>query len=272
VSYRFEVDESVREAITRCAQEQLDGAVRELSEEIDDDPVEAVHSARKAVKKERAMLRLARGTLAAKQRRRDNAALRDAARELAGARDAEVMLETLDELAERFAGQLPESTFKAVREPLERIRKAERSRVLDSPLTAEAIEELEAIRERIDDWELKRSGWRALDSGLERSYRRGRQGLRCVRDEPSFENLHEWRKRVKDLWYELRLLTPACGPSVNGQAEEADRLADLLGDDHDLGVLRETLVELDAEAAKVFVVLIAETEHGVPQAAELRGG
>lgn len=25
---------------------------------------------------------------------------------------------------------------------------------------------------------------------------------------PSVENLHEWRKRVKDLWYQVRLLTP----------------------------------------------------------------
>ena len=45
-----------------------------------DDPVKAVHTARKAVKKERSLLRLARGAMSRKQRRRENHALRDAAR------------------------------------------------------------------------------------------------------------------------------------------------------------------------------------------------
>jgi CHAD domain-containing protein len=59
--------------------------------------------------------------------------------------------------------------------------------------------------------------------------------------------LHKWRKRVKDLWYEMRLLGPLCGPVIGGAAEEADQLSDLLGDEHDLGVLRQILVELAPE-------------------------
>jgi hypothetical protein len=82
MAYRFEADEGVQEAIVRCAREQLDHAVSKLSEGVDDDPVGAVHSARKAVKKERSLLRLARGAMPPKQRRRENRALRDAARGL----------------------------------------------------------------------------------------------------------------------------------------------------------------------------------------------
>jgi hypothetical protein len=50
MAYRFEADEGVRDAIVRCSREQLDRAVSELSEGIGDDPVAAVHAARKAVK------------------------------------------------------------------------------------------------------------------------------------------------------------------------------------------------------------------------------
>jgi hypothetical protein len=57
MSYRFGADEPVRAAILRCASEQLDRAVSELSEGINDDPVRAVHDARKAIKKERSLLR-----------------------------------------------------------------------------------------------------------------------------------------------------------------------------------------------------------------------
>jgi len=68
MAYRFENDESVRDGFVRCAAEQLDKACTELSARIGDDPVDAVHSARKAVKKERSLLRLARGSMPAKRR------------------------------------------------------------------------------------------------------------------------------------------------------------------------------------------------------------
>jgi CHAD domain-containing protein len=254
MAYRFEADEGVREAIVRCAREQLDQAVAELSEGIGDDPVGAVHSARKAVKKERSLLRLARGAMAPKQRRRENRALRQAARGLSGVRDADVMVETVTQLSDRFAGQLPESAFTQIADQLERTRGAQHGRRTASALDTRAVQELGAVRLRIDDWQLKRSGWSAIETGLLRCYRQGRKAFARARREPSLEDLHAWRKRVKDLWYHERLLAPVCGPAIRGQAKDAHRLADLLGDDHDLGVLRQTLtrdhiavaVDLDA--------------------------
>jgi CHAD domain-containing protein len=255
MAYRFEADESVEDAILRCAREQLDHAVGELSEGIGDDPVGAVHSARKAVKKERSLLRLARGAMSRKQRRRENHALRDAARGLSGARDADVMIETITQLSERFAGQLPESAFGAVADQLKRDRDARRDdRPTGSALDTRAVQELGAVRLRIDDWQLTHGGWSAIESGLLRSYRQGRRGFARAQRDPSLEDLHAWRKRVKDLWYQERLIGPICGPAIRGQAKDAHQLADLLGDDHDLGVLRQTLtrdhvaiaVDLDA--------------------------
>jgi CHAD domain-containing protein len=254
MAYRFEADEDVPEAIVRCAREQLDRAIGELTEGIGDDPVGAVHAARKAVKKERSLLRLARGAMSPKQRRRENRALRDAARGLSGVRDADVMIQTVAQLSESFAGQLPEATFAAVTERLERDRDARRGRPAGSGSGADAMQELGAVRLRIDDWQLTKGGWSAIQSGLLRSYRRGREAFALAQRQPSLEDLHAWRKRVKDLWYHERLLASICGPAVSGQAKDAHRLADLLGDDHDLGVLRQTLtgdhlavaVDLDA--------------------------
>jgi hypothetical protein len=97
-------------------------------------------------------------------------------------------------------------------------------------------------RVRVDDWKLTRGGWEAIEPGLLRSYQQGRQTLADARRKPSLDDLHAWRKRVKDLWYHERLLTSICGPAVRGHAEDAGRLADLLGDDHDLGVLRQVLI------------------------------
>lgn len=66
-----------------------------------------------------------------------------------------------------------------------------------------------------------------IDAGLERSYRRGRDGFRSLGDEPSAFALHEWRKRVKDLWYQLRLLPPVWPAVLKGPGAAAAELADL---------------------------------------------
>ena len=237
MAYKFDVDEPVRRAVVRCASEQLDRAVSELSERINDDPVRAVHNARKAIKQERSLLRLARGAMPATDRRRENQALREAARELSGTRDADVMIATLDALADRFAGQLPAKTFDAIRDQF-RPRSGQRP---SAALEARAVQELGALRVGVDDWKLRRGGWKAIESGLLRSYTRGRNAFARARARRSTEDLHAWRKRVKDLWYHQRLLAPICGPGVRGQAKDAHRLADLLGDDHDLALLRQEL-------------------------------
>ncbi len=50
--------------------------------------------------------------------RRENRFLRDTARLISDARDADVMLQTLDGLSERFVGRLPERSFRELRDRL----------------------------------------------------------------------------------------------------------------------------------------------------------
>ncbi len=261
MAYKLELDEAVGTGLRRAAEEQLDRAIRELSDRIGDDPVDAVHTARKAVKKERSLLRLARGAMPAKQRRRENAALRAAARGLSTARDSEVMLTTIDDLSHRYAGQLPETTFQEIRVQLEQERDEQRRQLVGSALGTHAVQELGAVRLRVEDWELARDGWRAIEPGLGRAYRDGRRALARARQRRSSAALHAARKRVKDLWYQERLLGPAGGPAVAGHARDAHRLADLLGDDHDLAVLRQALTQGRINAAVDLDAVVALIDH-----------
>lgn len=257
MAYRFRADEPVRAAIVRCASEQLDRAISDLSEGINDDPVSAVHDARKAIKKERSLLRLAKGAMPTETRRRENSVLREAARELSGTRDADVMIATLDDLADRFAGRLPAKTFEAIRDQLS-ARSGQRP---GSAFEARAVQELGALRVRVDDWTLLRGGWKAIESGLLRSYTRGRKAFARARARRSTDDLHAWRKRVKDLWYHQRLLGPICGPGVRGQAKDAHHLADLLGDDHDLALLRQRLASDELPATVDSSAVLRLIDH-----------
>lgn len=102
--------------------------------------------------KERSLLRLARGTLPRAQRCEENAALREAARRLAGVRDAKVVLATLDRLSQSSAGQLPASTDAGIREQLASRRDG------DGDVKLSAIEEPAAIRSRVPESRLSDGG------------------------------------------------------------------------------------------------------------------
>jgi CHAD domain-containing protein len=81
----------------------------------------------------------------------------------------------------------------------------------------------------------------ALREGLQRVYARGRRAQRKARRHPTVENLHDWRKSVKHLWYAASVLREA-GPDELGEARgQARELSELLGTDHDLAVLRDAV-------------------------------
>jgi hypothetical protein len=84
----------------------------------------------------------------------------------------------------------------------------------------------------------QQNGRASLAEGFAKIYKKGRRARRRAEREPSAENFHELRKRAKDLWHASQLLEAICPGKFKPQAKEAHRLSDLLGDDHDLSVLR----------------------------------
>jgi CHAD domain-containing protein len=151
------------------------------------------------------------------------------------------MVETVEGLAERFAGQAPAALFDAVRERL-----AERAAAVregsESDVARQAAE-LRALAARVDEWPTGRCSAGTLVRGLERSYARGRDAFERADRSPTTTNLHEFRKRVKDLWYQERLLGEAWPGMMKAHARESKALSRLLGDDHDVAVLKTLLAD-----------------------------
>ncbi len=233
MSYGLSFDESPAESVQRVRRDQLEAASHSLEHGHEDDPVEAVHDARKRIKKTRALLRLARPGMRKKAYRRHNRALRDTGRAMSGTRDADVVAETVDLLAERFAGHVPEAFFKRVKEPL--AAAARESRTATDP--DEHAADLRALA--TTNWTFKQLDEDTLAASLKRTYAEGRKAFRRADADPSAHNMHEWRKRVKDLWYQQQLLQDSWPGVMKAQAKQARKLSKLLGDDHDLTVLAE---------------------------------
>jgi CHAD domain-containing protein len=234
--YRIDPAQPVPDEVRRVARGRIDHALDALRGTADSTPAEAVHEARKDMKKLRALLRLVRDELGEDVYRRENDCLRDTARTLSGIRDAEVMLATLGDL-ERIYGELP-----GVGGRLRPALVANRFRLSGAslrPASQAAIETLTAARERIAYWPLQADGFDAFEGGVRRIYRRGRRGLRAAQELPTPEHMHDWRKRVKDLWYHVTLLQDAWAPVLGALADEAHELSERLGDEHDVSVLRD---------------------------------
>lgn len=226
--------------VRKVARQGIDKAIEALSVP-SAERAEGVHQARKRFKELRALLRLVRKPLGS-EFKRENRRLRDLGRALAESRDATAMLESWDLLAARFPGLFAEADFKQARQRLQaRARHGEDETAdLDDRL-ARVIAELRAASACIDDWPLKGAGFELLAAGVQRTYADGCADLAKVRHEPSDELLHEWRKRVKDHWYQTRLLAPSWPKLMQLRSDSLKQLADLLGDDHDLAMMQQLM-------------------------------
>jgi CHAD domain-containing protein len=237
VSYRLEDREGVAEGIRRIVAEELDDAVSGLR--TGDDRDTAIHEARKSLKKARSALRLARTDLPTSTRRTENEAMRDASRRLSGARDAQVMLDTLESLVHAIPAPPNDEVRSLGRELV--ARRAELASQLegDTGLLEDVAGELEAIRGRVESWDLGDQRWGSIAGGAEIIHDRGRAAMKQALRGDADDDWHEWRKRVKDLWYAGRIIAPITGAQIEGLVEEADELSDVLGDHNDLAVLLE---------------------------------
>jgi CHAD domain-containing protein len=225
--------------------------------------VRAVHETRKALKRLRALLRLLQRELGEEVFAREDAAVRNVARRLSGARDTEVMLATLDALIERHPSEL------ARREGVRRLRRAllaEHERVElrtlgDSAALEQVLMQLRALRVRVATWPLRdRDASKLVDVGLRSLYAQGRKRYRRADRTrgKDMRAMHVWRKRVKELRYVAEMLErrPLSQRKRNGRsarlhrlADRADALAEVLGEDHDLAVLAER-VQAEAKSGK----------------------
>jgi inorganic pyrophosphatase len=102
ISFELKHDESLRKNIQRIARKQMDNALECLAGPREGSPVEAVHEARKSFKRIRAVLCLVRPVIDDQAYREENTCFRDVGRPLTEVRDAKILVETLDGIAEHF--------------------------------------------------------------------------------------------------------------------------------------------------------------------------
>ena len=242
MEYRLKQDESVPEGVRRMAAGQLGKALDNLGCQ-DGERDKHIHEARKATKRLRALVRLVRRDLGDEVYALENQCYRGAGQRLSGLRDATVLVETLDRLVESLGKDVPKSRFIRVRAWLVERRDRVYSQVdSNNRAVQEVIVDLAQAGERLEHWNLQRRGWGGIRVGVQRIYARGRRDFAAAYVLPSDEAFHDWRKQVKYLWYHTHILENIWPSVMQAWAEELDQLGELLGQDHDLAVLRTTVL------------------------------
>lgn len=233
MSYRLKVKEPLAEGIRRVALEQIEIAEGELRG--NGDANVAVHNARRALKRLRALLRLVRPGLNEADYRREARRFADIGRLLAGERDRHVMRQTLKKLAaekpELAKGLLP--AFETL------LDAGSTSQGNPEDVRGMAAGRLVAARRVFSAPTMGHLEGEHVFAGLAKVYRKARRLNRHCHEQKAAtdEEFHALRKCVQQHWRHMQLLSRAWPEALSARASEAKALSQLLGEDHDLHVL-----------------------------------
>ncbi|MGZ4968904.1 MAG: CHAD domain-containing protein [Methylobacter sp.] len=265
--------ESVAHGLKRILTAQLEAAIEQLKQ-YESSPEESVHEARKSIKKVRSTLRLMRPVFNSGFAK-ENDALRDIGRKLSEIRDAYALIETFDYLNANYRDELGDDSLTNLRQTLLDRRQAQTEGFDSAYRIPQLVEDLQQICKHAKAWPYKAANIDLLAEGIATTLRRGRNRFHEAYDTQRSEIFHEWRKRTKDLRYQLSLLQKLWPDVFQGYLESTKTLEKLLGMDHNLVVLRDTLLkdenmaESDQERQLLLPIIDQEQDAGRKKAKRL---
>jgi CHAD domain-containing protein len=198
---------------------------------VDQGSTAAVHESRKALRRARAVLAMVAGALPGSERRAVRAALQGARRSLSTVRDHAVAPEALGSLT--LDDRERETAKRVLDNAAEAIPALAEIRQLLGEAAARAAAQAEALTASLPP-ELS---WDTVALGIERAYREARRARRLAkRSRPWF---HTWRRRSKELVYQLDFVAAHAGARTLAIRADLDAITDQLGQAVDLVMLRD---------------------------------
>jgi CHAD domain-containing protein len=206
------------------------------------DPVAAVHDYRKSLRRARAVVALLAPALGKPAARGLAGHLQTAFRATGAFRDADILLQTLRGVPAAPEDDLARHAIEVALELEQRRSRGETSQTL-----ARGYRSLAALPAALDV--VLDPGFSAqdLERGLARSRKRERGALERARETGREEDLHEWRKGVKELRYQIELLASTGSRELKRREKALAQLAQDLGEATDLIVLKREVARREKE-------------------------
>lgn len=246
MGFKLKLREPLSEGLKRVFCEQIDSALHCCQNPAKQRGV-TVHEVRKHLKKLRAAMRFAIGAVGKNSHAEEDDCVRKIGKLVSDLRDAQVRLQTFIKLRDKAVKKSTRQLFPRTEELL--VLERESFSAAFAGWQKEAIPQLERVKVRLMAWPLDCLTWKQISNAVCRIYRRGQRALAKAIDDPEPENLHAWRKRVKDVWYQLRILQPLNRTVLEEMARDAEVLGEMLGSEHDLDFLLARLERECGDAA-----------------------
>ncbi len=242
MSYRLENSETLSFGLKRIVLELIDNSVFNFAKR-NGSFNEDVHETRKNFKKIRTVLRLIRSELKSESFEIENSFYGDSGRILSDLRDSTVLIETFDKLLKYSELEMSNFDFSIFRNFLiEKHKNISASKNKKSQLINSLSTDLLLARSRVFDWTISGDNFKIIKKNLQKIYEQGQGNMYAVFSEAIKENVHEWRKSVKDLWYSMRILSNLWPEIMSPLVILLGKLADSLGDANDLFLLKERII------------------------------
>ena len=238
MAFRLRSNESVAHGLQRLARKELRSAREELCR-THPPADEAIHEARKSIKKVRAIRDLIDAD-AGRGLGGDGRRLRTVNRRLSKLRDADAMLEILNKLKERDPDLFGEHTFARLKRRLSSHKQRTMRGARNDGALKQVDGDLRRLRKHVKQWRPAHRRFRALAAGIRATLRHGRKAKARAEKRQDAAAFHEWRKQIKALWYELRLVE-GCSQPIAQDVAALHHAESSLGDDHNIAVLFDEL-------------------------------
>jgi len=242
VSFRLENNETLSFGLKRIILELIDNSIFNFAKG-NGSFNEDIHEIRKNFKKIRTVHRLIRSQLGEEKYKSENLFYRDSGRILSDLRDSTVLIYTFDKLLEHAELEMSNFDFSVFKNFLiEKHKNISASKHKKSQVINSLSTDLLLARSRVFDWPISGDNFKIIKKNLHLIYEQGQVYMYAVFNEAVKENVHEWRKRVKDLWYSIRILSNLWPEIMSPLEILLGKLSDILGDTNDLFLLKQRII------------------------------
>ena len=231
MSYKINLSKNIQSEVQNVIDSQLKKTLDLL---LDKNRSEAkkIHDIRKVFKKIRALLKLIKYDLKDKDiYTTQNEYYKNIGKLFSQSRDNVVLVKTFDKIIEKY--ELDRDKYNNPIQYLESTHNQEKFTVL--------LKEMEERRKTVWVYQLKKKK-KPLKKGLKKTYKKLKKRKKKAYKTNSDADFHEWRKAVKNYMYQLKLLQKNFPKKIKKSLKKIKKLADILGFDHDISVLKALLL------------------------------
>ncbi|MFN3557361.1 MAG: CHAD domain-containing protein [Bacteroidales bacterium] len=194
---------------------------------------ENIHEIRLCFKRLRSILRLFRPALSHSDYRRWNEFYRDLSRCLSQMRDQTACIEVVTDLLKGRRSPQSQRMLSGYRSLLVQRRKVYFQEDHPRQVFETIVTALKKQEDLLPLMQIEGEAQQVFSKGLVRVYKQARKLYsRCLLQKNDHD-LHQWRKQIKYLWYQLVYLTPLWPGMIRAWAAEFQSLSKLLGNQHD---------------------------------------